>query len=67
MLVLIALLLWFLSGILSFIFWWTQDFDFTLKEVPISLIVGLAGPTSFLLGFTLHSKSTKILIERRKQ
>lgn len=59
-------ILWYLSGICSFIYWWTKTEDLTFGYALASLYIGLAGPLAFLIGMLLHGKEI-ILIKKRKK
>ncbi len=52
---LILLLLWYVSGLVSFIYWWTKDHDFELLEIPMAISIGALGPIAFVLGASIHS------------
>ena len=65
---LIVLLLWYLSGVASFIYWWTKDFDFELRYIPVAMLSGLIGPLAFVLGAFFHGDGvwpSKIIIKKR--
>jgi hypothetical protein len=50
------LLIWFLLGFVSFVFWFTKDHDITTHSSDlIPLLAGvLLGPISFLFGWLIH-------------
>ena len=59
--------LWYVSGVASFIYWWTKDCDVKSLEVILLVIVGFIGIFAFPLGYLIHGKQfNKILIKRRK-
>lgn len=63
-------LAWYVIGVLSFIFWWTKDYNITVFEVPLTLLIGIIGPIAFLIGWVVHGdmsyKDSKILIKKRR-
>lgn len=61
----LCLILWYISGMSSFVFWWTSEYDLTSNEVPLIFFNGFIGPISWILGYILHNKGTKILFKRR--
>ena len=64
----ICCICWFILGVYSFIYWWTKEWDITIAEIPICIMVGLAGPFSFFSGLMIHCcdlKSDKVLIKKR--
>lgn len=59
--------LWWLLGVLGFIYWWTSEYDLELVDAVFSVFVGMLGPLSFIIGFFIHSPSiNKVIIPRRK-
>ncbi len=68
MLVALLLIAWWLSGFLSFVYWYHNDYDVTTAEIPLACVVGLLGPTAFVVGLIVHGKGEgKIIFRRRKQ
>jgi hypothetical protein len=64
----LLLLLWYISGVVSFIYWWTKDYDFEVRGIPVAVFSGLAGPISFIIGAAIHNdskSSSKIIIKKR--
>jgi len=64
---LLSILLWWVIGSGSFLYWWTIDYDFTTKEFITFVFAGVLGPTGFIVGWCIHGdkSSGKILIKRR--
>jgi len=59
-------IVWYLSGCLSFVYWWTHDYDFTFSEVFICAFAGLFGVIAFPMGYVIHGKpNTKIIFKKR--
>jgi hypothetical protein len=42
--------IWFLSGLGSFVFWWTKKWNVTVSDIPIAISMGLGGPIVFISG-----------------
>jgi hypothetical protein len=67
---LLALLIWFVVGALSFIFWWTKDFDLTSNNIPSLLVSALIGPLAFYNGWLVHIQKNfgtpRVLMKRKK-
>lgn len=59
--------LWWLSGFLSFCFWWTKDFDLGAEELFVGVVAGIIGPISFILGAALHSDFKHMVIIRKRK
>ena len=57
---------WFLIGWGGFVYWWTQDQDYTAEDILVSLMVSLLGPLSFLVGWYIHSTTRKMVIFKRR-
>lgn len=46
---------WWASGVASFVYWWTYDFDLTRKDLAVGLFCGLlSGPILFLWNWCWH-------------
>ncbi len=67
--------LWYASGLGSYIFWWTKDWDLTEDDLWLGLFASLFGPICFLVGWLIHSdlhhedekeKKPKVLMTKRK-
>jgi len=60
--------LWWTSGVASFIYWWTTEYDFGLAEVLPALMIGTVGPVAWPMGWIFHGevRDQKVLIKRRK-
>lgn len=50
----IFLVLWFVSGVCSHIFWWTRDYDYRLSDINMTIMSGFAGPFAFIIGMSIH-------------
>ena len=55
----LIVLVWWLLGMRSFIFWWDKQFDFSKKEYGLCFMVGFIGPLAFLVGWHIHGKDIK--------
>jgi len=64
---LILLLLWYVSGLVSFIYWWTKDYNFKLEEAPLAIVIGLIGPVAFVIGAIVNSnhRPSIVIIKKR--
>lgn len=51
--------IWVLSGMWSFKYWWTQDFNLTTQEIPLMIFIGVFGPIGYVMGYFLHHKKEK--------
>lgn len=69
-------ILWFISGVASFIYWWTKEFDFTWEEFPLMIVCGIFGPFTFVGALIFYyifkngSKEEKepgVLFKKRKK
>jgi hypothetical protein len=62
-----GIIFWYLSGVFSFIYWWRKEYDITLKELILVLIIGLEGPFAFIVGWAIHGAPySKIIIHRKE-
>lgn len=52
--IILVVLIWYTTGILGFIFWWTRTDEFTKKELPVMFFAGLGGLYSWGLGYLIH-------------
>jgi hypothetical protein len=68
LLIIIALLTWYLLGLWSFVHWWTSQNDLTTDDISLAIIVGFLGPIAYLSGWIIHgrNKVKTILITKRK-
>ena len=57
---------WFLSGFLSFVYWWTKDNDITPATFLLGVFVSTLGPIDFLIGWALHGEQFVIFKRRSK-
>lgn len=55
----IGLILWLVIGSSGFIYWWTNDWDFTNRDVPMAVAASILGPFSYVAGYFIHSDTTK--------
>jgi hypothetical protein len=63
------MVLWWVAGTASFIYWWTSELDLTVGAGMGSLVVGFLGPVAFFMGWLIHGKSsqsTTVLMKARK-
>ncbi len=48
------IVLWLLSGVLSFLFWWRKDHRLSLLALVPLISGALTGPISFVIGWSIH-------------
>ena len=65
----ILLSLWWLSGVFSFVYWWTKDYDLETPQLFLAVIAGLIGPMAWFAGSMIQDegRNHKILMKRRGQ
>jgi len=71
MTILLAVFLWWLIGTVGFVFWWTNEHDFQVSEIPVAACAGLVlGPFTWGVGWFIHgdapAKAETVLIRQRK-
>lgn len=64
-LLIVACVIWYISGVASFIYFWTTDHDFTSNEVGLALCIGILGPIAIMVGREIHGKGTNVIISKR--
>lgn len=67
--IILGVVAWWASGVASFVYWWTKDFDFDVGDAVFAAFTGLfLGPLMFPIGWNVHSPPTSphVLIKRRK-
>lgn len=57
-------IVWYITGVWGFIFWYTKDFNLTTREIPLAIFEGLLGPLTWLVGAGIHG-SSKTIIKKR--
>lgn len=66
-LITLVAILWYASGVASFIYWWTTQHDLSPDDLLIGLLVGIIGPLAWPVGYSVHGeRKPTILIPRRK-
>lgn len=61
----ILFIIWYVLGVISFIYWWTTEFDLCKKALGVGLFAGIIGPFAFILGWSIHGKTNKVLMKKR--
>ena len=56
LIIVLAAIVWYLIGVASFVYWWTKDHNFTLRELPMALCCGLMGIVAFVMGWAIHGE-----------
>jgi hypothetical protein len=68
--ILIVGIIWYIVGVLSFIYWWTSELDLDFNALLLGFVVGLIGPIALVFGYLVHGKPiklfSKVLMVRRK-
>jgi uncharacterized membrane protein YhfC len=65
-LIIIGCILWAASGLASFIYWWTKDYDLTIKEIFVpGILTFFAGPLAYLIGYSIHGKHRSVILKKR--
>lgn len=60
-LIIILAILWYIIGIISFIYWWTKEFDLPLSMLLFSFITGIIGPLNWIIGWLNVGKNPRWL------
>lgn len=60
-----SLIMWYVIGVVGFLFWWTIENDFTTDDVPVAAAAGLIGPFAWFVGFNIHGKQSTIFKKRK--
>jgi TctA family transporter len=61
------LVAWYLTGVVSFIYWWTTKYNLEVRDLVMTLMMGVFGPIVFIIGFsTDETLKEKVLIKKRK-
>ena len=56
--------IWYLIGFYSYVYWWTQRYDFTTRELPFAFFISLFGPITFVTGWSIFGTRTLLLKQR---
>lgn len=54
----LILVLWYTTGVIGFVFWWTTDYDFTSEQLGMAFGCGLTGPFAWVIGWGIHGNQT---------
>lgn len=69
MLTFFVIVSWWVVGVAGFVFWWTKDYDLELVDVLLGFGAGVAGPISWMFGYSIHGRSrkfkSKVIIKKR--
>lgn len=67
---LVCFVVWYLVGVVSFIYWWTKTSDLTIRELHVLFCAGFMGPITFILGWILVGDATfsidGVIVRKRK-
>lgn len=66
----ILLVIWYVIGCVSFVYWWTKEYDFETSDLILMFLAGTIGILSFWLGWWIHGgeheiKDNRTLIKKR--
>lgn len=64
---LLYLLLWWLTGVAGFIFWWTKEHDLRAPDLALSFFAGLIGIFSWFVGWCIHGDMNKTYITTKRE
>ena len=64
-LIVLATIAWSACGSASFVYWWSKDYDVTMGDLPITLLLGALGPLVFFMGWGVHGDHSKVIKRRR--
>lgn len=63
----LIIITWYIIGVASFIYWWTEDHDFRLNEIPMLVLFGSLGPVTFLMGWMDSKDLPNPVLKRRRE
>lgn len=63
----LIIITWYVIGVVSFIYWWTEDHDFRLNEIPMLILFGSLGPVTFLMGWMGSKDLPNPVLKRRRE
>jgi hypothetical protein len=68
LIILSALIVWWVIGYQGFKFWWTHTRDFTTDDLGLAAMAGLLGPIAWLVGWWIHGEpgKTRVIAKQRK-
>ena len=49
----VFIIIWFLIGAIGYIYWWTNKFDYTTDDIPLTILNGLAGPFGLYISWSV--------------
>jgi len=64
--IIIICIAWYAIGVLSFVYWWTKDYDFTHGEIFLAFLLGFGGPFIWPMGKSFHGNDAVIVKKRKK-
>lgn len=54
----LSFILWFSTGVLSFVYWWTRKHDLTVSDLPFLILYGVGGSITAVVCWSLYGKKT---------
>jgi hypothetical protein len=63
----VLIFLWWLSGVSSFIYWFSQDHDVYMDDLVFGSIAGIVlGPAAFFFGWLIHGKKKPFVVFKKR-
>lgn len=66
MIFILCFLVWYAIGAVSWTLWWVEEYDFTVSEISMTMIAGLAGPVCLIV-LLIEKHKDLTLIKKRKR
>ncbi|PCI28354.1 hypothetical protein COB55_03975 [Candidatus Wolfebacteria bacterium] len=66
---LLILIIWYIVGVISHIYWWTKDHDFNQSDILFAILLGFFGPISWFIGWCVQGdlfKINRVIFKKRK-
>jgi len=61
-------LVWWLSGVVSFVYWWTREYDITIADLVMALLVGgCLGPIAWIVGWSIHGGDSRVIMRKKRK
>lgn len=62
----LLMLVWFLVGLCSHVYWWTKDHPLHWASIPLLVIASFVGPASWVIGWMLHNDDVRVIEDRHE-
>ena len=63
----LIIITWYVIGVVSFVYWWTEQYDLRVGDLTLVALVAIIGPLALLMGWTMYGKSPSKPIIKRKE